>query len=94
MPLPRNPQSLAAYSSEIGSAVGIYFEPLSAGVVRAFVIINEEHICLRAEPIRFTEGKPLYAVVDLFGTSKAVSVVPVKRSGLFYSTFSILNTLL
>jgi hypothetical protein len=74
---------VALHSNDIASAICIYFKPMSDGFVQAFLIINEEHISLQAEPIRLTENKPIFAVVDLFGTSKTISVLPVKRSGSF-----------
>jgi len=84
--LPGLPQSLTSYSSEISSAVCIYFKPISPGHINAFAIINEKDICLNKEPINVGENKQVFAVVDVFGQSKSVQITPVKKSVLRLST--------
>jgi hypothetical protein len=78
--LPRSLQSTTASSTDINSAICIYFKPISPGLIQPFVIINGEHICLQAAS-EVPENKPIFAVVDLFGVCKAVQVLPVKHSG-------------
>jgi hypothetical protein len=80
VPLQRSLQSTSAASTDINSAICIYFKPISTGFVQVSVIINGEHICLQPA-FAVPEDKPLFAVVDLFGVCKAVQVLPVKRSG-------------
>lgn len=73
---------MTASSTDVNSAICIYFRPISADLIQLFVIINGEHICLQAAA-SIPENRQLFAIVDLFGMCKAVQVLPVKHSGRF-----------
>ncbi|KAI6234494.1 NHR domain-containing protein [Aphelenchoides fujianensis] len=80
LPLPRKPNSSAAFPIETNAIFGVYFRQLADGLFDAFALINDEHVRFREEPIQLPPGRPLFAVVDLFGNTKSVEIIPVKRT--------------
>ena len=68
---------------DVGARFGIYFKELCAnsGLIMPYVLINDEHLCLRDEPLHFAPERKIYAVIDLFGVTKSVDVLHGRRSG-------------
>ncbi|KAI6182153.1 NHR domain-containing protein [Aphelenchoides bicaudatus] len=82
-PIPKSIQSVNTPSTDIKSAICIYFKCVSPGFIQPFVIINNEHICLQTtSAIPMRENSQIFAVADLFGVCKSIQVLPVKLSVL------------
>lgn len=61
-------------STDIGARIGVLFVPTSADRADMHFIINGEDQGPSSVDIPFTEA-PLYAVVDVYGTTKRVRIV-------------------
>uniref|UniRef100_A0A914VW72 Neuralized-like protein 2 n=1 Tax=Plectus sambesii TaxID=2011161 RepID=A0A914VW72_9BILA len=65
--------------TDVGSRVGVYFAPTADGQrARLHLLINGDDYCPTLEDIPLTSA--LYAVVDVYGTTKQVRVVPMVRT--------------
>lgn len=64
--------------TDVGSLIGVYFEPISCSFARLHVVLNDSDLSPQMELIPL-DG-PLYAVVDVYGVTKQVRVVPMVRT--------------
>ncbi|VDN50310.1 unnamed protein product [Dracunculus medinensis] len=63
--------------TDVGSVIGVYYEPVDFHQARLHILLNNNDL----EPKVFVPlDVPLYAVVDVYGITKQVRVVPVIRT--------------
>lgn len=76
------PQVHSAHT-RVGDLVGVYFEPVGADWIRIHLLANGLDICPEQEPLHVPAGaeQPLFVVLDVFGMTRKVTVMPMVRSG-------------
>ncbi|GMT29219.1 hypothetical protein PFISCL1PPCAC_20516, partial [Pristionchus fissidentatus] len=67
--------------TEVGSRVGVFLSPLSSSTGRLHLLLNDTVIIPSSvPPIPLSDETPLYAIVDVYGSTKEVRITPTDFS--------------
>lgn len=69
--------SQAPLATDTGSRIGIYFELIREDYADLYLVVNGLNLGCWAQGVEIVPDKPMYAVVDVYGNTKAVRIVPL-----------------
>lgn len=67
--------------TDVKSRIGVYFQLSSYGTAQMHFIVNSEEHGPSTIEIPFDENKPLFALADVYGSTKRIRIVPYTTTG-------------